>query len=164
MSDSNGGTVSTMQPPQWAIEHHRLQRLTHGPVMKQSRRGDDLYCVGVSTDPDGDIVTYTYTWTSDAGATVTGDTVLASETQPQKLGRVVSMQRWFTQFRCWWIHNDCFKLCLTNCDTNLDLGGGQSIDMVLIPSGSDPLGRYDITSDFYLMTTEVIDVYSDVVV
>jgi formylglycine-generating enzyme required for sulfatase activity len=27
--------------------------------------------------------------------------------------------------------------------------------MVLIPSGSDPLGNYTITSDFYLMTTEV---------
>ena len=43
---------------------------------------------------------------------------------------------------------------LTNCDTNLDLVGDY-IDMVLIPSGFDPLGRYDITSDFYLMTTEV---------
>ena len=44
---------------------------------------------------------------------------------------------------------------LTSCDTNLDLGGGQSIDMVLIPAGSDPQGRYDLTNDFYLMTTEV---------
>jgi formylglycine-generating enzyme required for sulfatase activity len=44
---------------------------------------------------------------------------------------------------------------LTNCDTNLDLNGSQSIDMVLIPSGSDPQGRYDILSDFYMMTTEV---------
>ena len=29
---------------------------------------------------------------------------------------------------------------LTSCDTNLDLGGGQSMDLVLIPSGTDSLG------------------------
>jgi formylglycine-generating enzyme required for sulfatase activity len=40
-------------------------------------------------------------------------------------------------------------------ETNLDLGGGQSIAMVLIPSGSDPLGTYTITSAFYMMKTEV---------
>ena len=44
---------------------------------------------------------------------------------------------------------------LTSCDINLDLGGGQSIDLVLIPTGLDPQGRYDLTNDFYLMTTEV---------
>ena len=38
---------------------------------------------------------------------------------------------------------------------NLDLGGGSSMDLVSIPAGSDPEGRYYITSGFYLMTTEV---------
>ena len=45
-----------------------------------------------------------------------------------------------------------------NVDTvcvELSLGFGQSMDLALIPSGSDPQGRYTITSDFYLMTTEV---------
>ena len=44
---------------------------------------------------------------------------------------------------------------LTDCDSNLNLGGSQSIDMILIPAGDDPLGRYNLSNDFYLMTTEV---------
>ena len=50
---------------------------------------------------------------------------------------------------------DCDDNDATNVDVCLDLGGGQSMDLVLIPSGSDPQGRYTISSDFYLMTTEV---------
>ena len=42
---------------------------------------------------------------------------------------------------------------LSNC--TLELGGGQSMDLVLISSGEDPKERYSIMSDFYLMTTEV---------
>ena len=42
-----------------------------------------------------------------------------------------------------------------DCDYSLDLGNGVKMDMNLIPSGEDPLGRYTLTRDFYLMTTEV---------
>ncbi len=44
---------------------------------------------------------------------------------------------------------------LTGCDDNIDLGNGIGIDWVLIPSGDDPLGRYTLTKDFYMMTTEL---------
>ena len=51
------------------------------------------------------------------------------------------------------IENGCYLSA--DCDETVDLGGVIGIDLVLIPSGSDPLGRYDITNDFYMMTTEV---------
>ena len=34
---------------------------------------------------------------------------------------------------------------------------GTGLDFVLIPAGTDPLGRYSISFDFYMMTTEVTD-------
>ena len=37
----------------------------------------------------------------------------------------------------------------------IDLGGGVSMTMALIPAGDDPKGRYTLTNDFYMMTTEV---------
>ena len=41
------------------------------------------------------------------------------------------------------------------CDETLDLGSGIGIDFSLIPSGLEPQGRYTLTNDFYIMTTEV---------
>ena len=40
-------------------------------------------------------------------------------------------------------------------DTQLDLGNGIVLSTVVIPAGSDPLQRYNITTDYHLMTTEV---------
>ncbi len=37
----------------------------------------------------------------------------------------------------------------------IDLGDGVSMTMALIPAGDDPQGRYTLTNDFYMMTTEV---------
>lgn len=88
---------------------------------------------------------------------MTGDTVLASETSASETWTCsVEASDGLLSSGAGVDSISIVSACgLTNCDTNLDLGGGQSIDMVLIPAGSDPLGRYDITSDFYLMTTEV---------
>ena len=41
------------------------------------------------------------------------------------------------------------------CDIGVFLSGDVGPDFVLIPAGTDPLGRYTLTRDFYLMTTEV---------
>ena len=40
-------------------------------------------------------------------------------------------------------------------DEGIDIGNGFQLDFVLIPAGADPLGRYTLTRDIYLMTTEV---------
>ena len=128
---------------------------------------DDLYCeiLAESIDPDGNSVTYSFDWTVDGSiyngtpttTTYSGDTIPASETYAGEV------------WECTVTPNDGIEdgvsstdsvtidsVCgLTDCDVNLDLGGGQSIDMVLIPAGDDPLGRYTLTNDFYLMTTKV---------
>ena len=42
---------------------------------------------------------------------------------------------------------------LYDCDEVTDLGNGIGIDWSLIPAGDDPLGRYTLTNDFYMMTS-----------
>jgi formylglycine-generating enzyme required for sulfatase activity len=121
--------------------------------------GDSLTCTGSgSSDPDGQSVSYTYTWlTSASSGPSTGATVGASFTSGGDTWTCSAVATDGTATSS--AGTDSVTIAsscgLTNCDTNLDLGGGQSMDLVLIPSGSDPQGRYTITSDFYLMTTEV---------
>ena len=128
---------------------------------------DDLYCEILvdSIDPDGNPVTYSFDWTVDGsiynGTSTTtvysGDTIPASETNGGEVWECTvtpndGTEDGFTSSDSVTVASECG---LTDCDVNLDLGGGQSIDMVLIPAGDDPLGRYTLTQDFYMMTTEV---------
>lgn len=120
---------------------------------------DDLTCLGSdSTDLDGQTVTYSYTWTSDAGGSVSGDTVLSSEILEGETWTCTvtatdgSLSADGTDSVLIQTDQECG---LTDCDLGLDLGSGQILDFSLIPAGSDPLGRYDISQNFYLMTTEV---------
>jgi uncharacterized protein (TIGR02145 family) len=82
VADSDGGSTSDTA----SITVYNRSPLTPTVTITWSGSGsgpdeaDDLFCVGVSSDPDGDVITYSYSWTSDSGATVTGDTVLSSET------------------------------------------------------------------------------------
>ena len=48
--------------------------------------------------------------------------------------------------------NDC---AFGDCDWGFYMSNYAIIDMNLIPAGDDPLGRYTLTNDFYMMTTEV---------
>lgn len=51
--------------------------------------------------------------------------------------------------------NDASCCALTSCDISVQLDGEQGIDMVLISVEQEPLGRYSLRQDFYMMTTEV---------
>jgi sulfatase modifying factor 1 len=57
--------------------------------------------------------------------------------------------------------NSTIVITDSDCDgvldgtSTLDLGNGITVDLVLIPSGSDPLGRYTLSNAFSMMTTEV---------
>src|SRR6056300_1288113 len=44
---------------------------------------------------------------------------------------------------------------LTDCDQGIALGDDLVVDFVLIPKGEEPLERYRLQKDFYMMTTEV---------
>ncbi len=48
--------------------------------------------------------------------------------------------------------SDCF---VTDCAWSLELTKGVGIDMVHIPAGTDPQGRYNISQAFLMMSTEV---------
>ena len=122
---------------------------------------ETITCTATATDDDGEIPTITYEWSDGqnvlgTGASLTltssmvsdGDVVICTATATDNFGGVAGSSNLATV-------TSAVTCGLTSCDTNLDLGGGQSIDMVLIPAGSDPQGRYDLTNDFYLMTTEV---------
>ena len=81
--DSNGGNTSDTsvtfignRPPSTP-----LVNITWASGQASPTETDDLTCLASgSNDPDGETVTYTYSWTSDSGGSITGDTVLASET------------------------------------------------------------------------------------
>ena len=87
VTDSDGGSATdsaTITVDNRAPSGQRL-RFLQQPQPKR----DDLVCTGSgSTDADGQTVTYTYSWTSDAGGSVSGATVLASETSAGRLGPV----------------------------------------------------------------------------
>ena len=50
------------------------------------------------------------------------------------------------------VKEDC---AFADCDYSLHLGGDLFIDFVTIVSGKEPLGRYSLSNDFDMMTTEV---------
>ena len=48
-----------------------------------------------------------------------------------------------------------------SCDIGIIPYVGDGPDFILVPSGADPLGRYSISFDFYMMTTEVTEAMWD---
>ena len=121
---------------------------------------DDLLCEGSdSVDPEGGLVTYTYEWTSDGSGQVFGNTVPSESTLPSETWTcsVIASNGSSNSSAgtaSITIASDCG---LNECNTSLDLGDGNSIDMVLIPDGQVFTNEYNyiINSEFYLMTTEV---------
>ena len=90
LSDSNGGTAN------FSNQEMLIDRSPTEPAIAISWSGvgsapvegiDDLSCIASgSVDPDQiGTVSYTYEWSSDAGATVTGDTVSGSSTSSNEI-------------------------------------------------------------------------------
>ena len=136
--------------------------------------GDSLTCTAsASTDSDGQSVSYTYSWlTSASSGPSTGQTVGGSFTAGGDTWTCSAVATDGTATSS--AGTDSVTIAsscgLTNCDTNLDLGGGQSMDLVLIPNGTFTMGSptnevgrgsdevqhtVTLTNDYYVMTTEV---------
>ena len=120
---------------------------------------DTITCSATVADADGEIPTLSYSWMTgqtqlgtNASLTLTSNTVSSGDVLVCTVTALDNFTATDTASTSATVASSCG---LTTCDMNLDLGGGQSMDLVLIPSGSDPQGRYNITSDFYLMTTEI---------
>lgn len=122
---------------------------------------DELICTGEgSVDPDNENLSYLYEWVSDAGGSATGSILSSSETAAGETwtctatasdGDLSASVTTSLQLSPAGDPNCIFGYC----NFNLDLGGGESFDMMLINGGTDPTGSYDLTHDYYMMTTEV---------
>ncbi len=126
---------------------------------------DDLICSATSADPDGTSLIYSYSWTSDAGGSVGGDTVPASVTSTSETwtcsttvtdGTGLSSSN--TTSRT--VISQCF---VTGCDDSVDLGNNFGIDLVNITAGTFTMGgvthlpytTVTLTNDFLMSTTEI---------
>ena len=127
---------------------------------------DDLTCIASVTDADGEPVILSYEWSVDGvvwtgNTSSNGTTILADDTAEGEIwtcmvtpndgyddGAVLSVSET--------IASSATSCTLTDCDMSVDIGDGFGLDFVLIDvSDGDPLGRYTLTNNFYMMTTEV---------
>ena len=121
---------------------------------------DTLLCTASgSTDADGHDMSYAYQWSNANGTTVDGDILDASIPQPEELWTCTA---WATDgidagqgTTADILLNAPVGCVFGDCNFALDLGGGQVADFALITAGSDPLGRYTLSTDFLMMTTEL---------
>ena len=122
---------------------------------------DDLICQAEgATDPDGETLSYSYDWNSDVGGSATGSVLPSTNTSAGETWTCLATAS----------DGDLFSQVSTSlqisppadpdcdfgyCNFNLDLGGGESLDMMLIDVGLAITGTYELTHEYYMMTTEI---------
>lgn len=139
--------------------------------------GDTITCSATATDDDGEIPTLSYEWFNGQTTVGTTDSLTLNASDFSVDDIIVCTATALDSFggtggaSDFVVVADTIGGCgLTACDTNLDLGGGQSIDMVLLTAGTFTMGsptseegrqveeaQHSVTlsNDFYVMTTEV---------
>jgi len=143
----------------------------------------DVVCVidTESVDPDGNSITYTFSWTVDgvdytgtpSTTTKNGDTIDSSETNAGALWECTVTPNDGTEDGYTGTASVVIKACTgyqTDCHDSIDLGGGQGIDFVNIEAGtfmmgspssevgresSEDLHEVTLSKDFLLSTTEI---------
>jgi len=122
----------------------------------QPTSADDISCVVAdSIDPDEDDLTYVTQWIGDT-VEINGAVLSNAETNG---GEVWTCTGWASDGQ---VESPSDSLAVTiaedclhpTCDWTVSIGD-QQMDWMYIPSGDDPLGRYTLTTSFYMMSTEV---------
>ncbi|MEC7986864.1 MAG: SUMF1/EgtB/PvdO family nonheme iron enzyme, partial [Myxococcota bacterium] len=145
VSDSDGGSASgtdTLTLDNRAPSTPSVSISPSSPVVGQ----DDLVCTidTASSDADGQTVNYTYTWTvAGASTSYSTDTIPASDVGASETwvctvtpddgidsGTSASASV-LTPFAC---------SLVTDCDENLDVGNGYSLDFINVAAGSFSMG------------------------
>ena len=118
--------------------------------------GDSLTCsASNSTDPDGGEISYAYSWTASSGISITQDTVSPEQITMEEVWtcRVAVSDGDSERIQTEEI-TVCSFLTENNCVLTQAFADF-SLNFVLIEKGDDPLGRYSLTKNFYLMQTEL---------
>ena len=118
--------------------------------------GSALSCSGVASDSDGQSLTYTYSWNSSLGGSATGMTISGSQVQGGETWTCVATASDGQLSTSGSAMVNVLEPCSPDTDyESLDLGGFTSADMVRVCAGAEGLGRYSISKDVMMFTTEV---------
>ena len=170
--DSNGGTDSASETVNIGNRSPVVSSVSIDNTAPEIN--DTITCSATSTDPDGETPTLSYTWMNgsanlgsggslllNSNVASVGDVIECIVDAEDGLGATDSSSTTATVV---------FSCGLTDCDANLDLGGGLSMDFVLVPNGTFTMGspttevgrqsdevQHEVTlsNDFYVQTTEV---------
>ena len=117
--------------------------------------GDTLFCSGTATDPDGQSVYLSYSWTSSSGQTAQGSSVSGGLVQggftwtceiSASDGSLSSSGTADVQVQ---------TPCMPDSEyETLSLGGNNDAEFVRVCGGIEPLGRYSITSDMMMLSSK----------
>ncbi len=118
--------------------------------------GNPLTCSATALDFDGQPLTYTFGWASSAGGTASGATLSATQIQGGETWTctATATDGQFSTSGSTSVY--VLEPCVPDTDYDtLDLGGLSDAELVRVCAGDDGQGRYSISKDLMVMTTEV---------
>ena len=154
VTDANGGTAQSQMSGVIANRAPSIPVVSIDPIEPVANL-TDVTCDATSTDADGQTLSYTYEWTGSLGGTYTGQVLPSISINPGEdwtcevevsdgsAGGTVTGSTTVTACDC------DFSMSLT------DQPDSPVIEMSYVTAGVDPLQNYELTNDFYAMTTEV---------
>ena len=120
---------------------------------------DDVECTATAVEPDGQPLTFLFEWNETTTLrNVQGQLLNATDTSAGEEWECtvsVSDGSISVSETLLILIDETTNCGFGDCDTSLEFGAGIIIDLKRIPTGIEPLNRYTLTTDFFMMTTEV---------